>query len=60
MCSTLLALFERGGGFTTGNGSIALGSDAFPLRTVGARATLEPVPIDAGILEELDRSSKKT
>lgn len=50
----LLLLFERGGGFTTGNGSIELGSGSFPMRSLDFRVDLKPVLIDPVTLEALD------
>lgn len=51
----MLALFDRGGGYARGPGSIELGFIEFPIRSVTERAELEPVPIDAASLDALDR-----
>ncbi|MEI8411995.1 MULTISPECIES: hypothetical protein [unclassified Kribbella] len=50
----LLALFERGGGYSLGHGSIELGYGSFPLLTLADRAALEPRPIDPATLDQLD------
>ena len=53
-----LLFFERGGGFTTGNGFMELGSGSMPMRTPDFHVNLEPVPIDPATLEELDSKKK--
>ncbi len=51
----LVALFERGGGYTVGNGMIELGYGSFPKRDLAERAALEPAPVDPATLDALDK-----
>ncbi|ONI73687.1 hypothetical protein BWI15_09635 [Kribbella sp. ALI-6-A] len=53
----LIALFERGGAFTVGNGLIELGYGSFTIGDMAARAALEPAPIDEATLDALDEES---
>ena len=53
----LLALFERGGGYSLANGFIELGYGSFPILSAPERASLAPVPIDPASLDELDREA---
>jgi hypothetical protein len=50
----LLALFERGGGYSLANGFIELGYGSFAIQSPEERAGLEPMPIDAASLDQLD------
>jgi hypothetical protein len=51
----LLALFERGGGYSLANGFIELGYGSFPILSAAERSTLEPMPIDQASLDALDQ-----
>lgn len=51
----LLALFERGGGYSLAPGFIELGYGSFPKGSLTERAALEPVPIDQATLDALDQ-----
>ncbi|MEV0285213.1 MULTISPECIES: hypothetical protein [unclassified Kribbella] len=53
----LLALFDRGGGYSQANGFIEIGYGAFPKLSVAERAELEPLAIDPATLDALDRKS---
>jgi len=50
----LLALFERGGGYSLANGFIELGYGSYPILSAEERAALEPAPIDSASLDQLD------
>jgi hypothetical protein len=53
----LLALFERGGPYSLGNGLIELGYGSVSILSVGEWAELEPLPIDEATLDALDEES---
>jgi len=53
----LLALFERGGPYSLGNGLLELGYGSVSILSIGEWAELEPLPIDEAALDALDEES---